>query len=147
MELLYWHWVILGMLLVLLELIIPSFTAMWFGLGAIFVGTLLWLYPDISGSAQVLIWAGVSGVLTAFWFRVFKPKHRAHMATRNEVEGEWGLIVLPASEHKPGTIRFSVPLLGEDEWPYTSQAVFEAGEQARVVDVHDNVLIVEKRNK
>ena len=146
MELLYWHWIILGILLVLFELIIPSFTAMWFGLGAVFVGSLLWLYPDISGGLQVLLWAMVSCLLTFFWFRVFKPRKRSHAVTRDQVEGEWGLVILPASEHKPGVIRFSTPLLGEDEWPYKCADALEAGEQAKVIDVQDDILIISKRS-
>ena len=146
MELLYWHWIILGILLVLFELIIPSFTAMWFGLGAVFVGSLLWLYPDISGGLQVLLWAIVSCLLTFFWFRVFKPRKRSQAVRRDQVEGEWGLVILPASEHKPGMIRFSTPLLGEDEWPYKCADALEAGEQAKVIDVQDDILIISKRS-
>jgi membrane protein implicated in regulation of membrane protease activity len=146
MELLYWHWIILGILLVLFELVIPSFTAMWFGMGAIFVGSLLWFYPDIAGGLQVLIWAIVSAALTFFWFRVFKPKTRTHNVVRNDVEGEWGLVILPASEHKPGIIRFSTPLLGEDEWPFKSEQALDAGVQAKVIDVQDNILIVTRRS-
>jgi membrane protein implicated in regulation of membrane protease activity len=146
MELLYWHWIIMGILLVLFELIIPSFTAMWFGLGAVFVGALLWCYPDMAGALQVLIWAVTSALLTFFWFRVFKPKKGGHLPSRDQVEGEWGLVILPSSEHKPGVIRFATPLLDEDEWPFRSEQTLEAGEQARVVDVKENVLIVTRRH-
>ena len=39
-ELLYWHWLVFGMLLVAAEIFIPSFTVLWFGLGALVVGLL-----------------------------------------------------------------------------------------------------------
>ena len=145
MELLYWHWIILGVLLILFELIIPSFTAMWFGLGAVFVGGFLWFYPETAGSLQVLIWAVLSAVLTWFWFRVFKPRKGTVQATQDQVEGVWGLVILPASEHKPGMIRFATPLLDQDEWPFTSEQALEAGEQAKVIDVRNNILVVSKR--
>ena len=35
MQMLYWHWLVFGILLVIAEIFIPSFTIMWFGLGAI----------------------------------------------------------------------------------------------------------------
>ncbi|MFV1873302.1 MAG: NfeD family protein [Oleiphilus sp.] len=146
MELLYWHWIILGVLLVLFELIIPSFTAMWFGLGAIIVGAILFFQPDIAGSYQVLIWAALSGALTLFWFRVFKPKAHSTLATKSAVEGEMGLVVTASSSSRPGLVRFSTPLLGEDEWPMESVDQLESGEQVKVVDVRDNILIVKKRS-
>lgn len=145
MELLYWHWIILGVILVLFELIIPSFTAMWFGLGAIIVGAILFFEPDLAGSYQVLIWAILSGLLTLFWFRVFKPKRRSHHATKNEVEGEMGLVVTPVSGSRTGLVRFSTPLLGEDEWPFRSDDALEVGQQVKVIDVEQNVLLVTKR--
>jgi len=36
-------------------------------------------------------------------------------------------------------------LLDEDEWPFTSEQPLEAGEQAKVIDVRNNVLVVSKR--
>jgi len=31
-QLLYWHWLVIGMILVVGEIFIPSFTILWFGL-------------------------------------------------------------------------------------------------------------------
>tara|TARA_R110001592_G_scaffold199014_1_gene447464 strand:- start:22 stop:462 length:441 start_codon:yes stop_codon:yes gene_type:complete len=145
MEMLYWHWIILGVLLILFELIIPSFTAMWFGLAAVVVGAILWIEPDMAGSYQVLVWAALSGVLTFFWFRVFKPNRSHHHALKEEVEGELGLVATQASGARPGIVRFSTPLLGEDEWPYRSEIALEVGQQVKVLDVENNILIITKR--
>ena len=54
MEIEYWHWLILGMLLMALEMALPSFVLLWFGAGAIVSGIVLLLVP-ISLTAQVLI--------------------------------------------------------------------------------------------
>jgi membrane protein implicated in regulation of membrane protease activity len=40
---LYWHCLVLGLLPILAELFIPSFSIFWFGLGALLVGGLLLL--------------------------------------------------------------------------------------------------------
>lgn len=39
----YWHWLAPGLLPILAELFIPSFSLFWFGLGALLVGGLLLL--------------------------------------------------------------------------------------------------------
>lgn len=146
MEMLYWHWIILGILLVLFELIIPSFTAMWFGLSAIIVGAFLWFQPELSGGVQMIFWAVLSGLMTFFWFRFFKPKKRSHHALKNEVEGELGLVASLSSSTRPGIVRFSSPLLDEDEWPFNSDDTLEIGEQVIVKDVENNILVVSKRH-
>ena len=38
LQMLYWHWLVLGVVLIVAEIFIPSFTILWFGLGALVVG-------------------------------------------------------------------------------------------------------------
>ena len=45
-QMLYWHWLVFGMILMLLELVVPSFTIFWFGLGGLVVGVLLLVSGD-----------------------------------------------------------------------------------------------------
>ena len=37
-EVLYWYWMVLGLILIVAEIFIPSFTILWFGIGAMLVG-------------------------------------------------------------------------------------------------------------
>ena len=53
LHMLYWHWLVLGVVLVVAEIFIPSFTILWFGLGALVVGVVA-LLVDIPFSLQVL---------------------------------------------------------------------------------------------
>ena len=43
----WWHWVVLGMCLSIAELAIPAFFIIWFGIGAIIIGLLLLVAPDL----------------------------------------------------------------------------------------------------
>jgi hypothetical protein len=59
MELVWWHWMILGLGLGLVELVVPAFFVIWFGLGALLVGVCLaggaghWIhYPDTAYGRQ-----------------------------------------------------------------------------------------------
>jgi len=38
MTIVWWHWLVLGFCLIGMELLVPSFTIIWFGLGAVVVG-------------------------------------------------------------------------------------------------------------
>ncbi len=55
MQVEWWYWIIAGICLVGLELIVPSFTIIWFGLGALVVGIAQAPLARISRG-----WAGVS---------------------------------------------------------------------------------------
>ena len=55
-ELAYWHWLVLGIALVVVEIFIPSFTVFWFGLGAVVVGIILAIFPGMALSGQLAVW-------------------------------------------------------------------------------------------
>jgi hypothetical protein len=57
-----WSWWVLGLILLGLELFVPGFVLVWFGVAAILVG-LLALIVDWPVQTLALIWAGVSIVL------------------------------------------------------------------------------------
>ena len=72
-KILYWHWIAFGMVLMGLELIMPSFTIFWFALGAILVGLLLLIGIEPAFSVQILIWTIASVLFTFAWFKWIKP--------------------------------------------------------------------------
>ncbi len=143
----YWHWIVLGVVLVLLEIALPSFTAIWFGAGAILVGLLVWLMPSLSLTAQVIIWAIASGVLTWAWFKFIKPlavdRTKAGLS-RESLIGEVGQVLSMPTEERRGTLRFPAPLLGSDEWMFISSDALAIGDRVRVIDLSGNSLIVAK---
>jgi len=74
MEIFWWHWLAGGLFLIGMELFIPSFTIIWFGLGAVLVGIIVSLFPSFPFTAQILTWTIVSALLTFAWFRFFNPR-------------------------------------------------------------------------
>lgn len=142
-----WQWLILGIALCVVEAFIPSFTVLWFGLGALVVAALTFLWSDISLSTQIGVWALLTTVLAVAWFRYFKPRMLDRTKaglSREAAVGQVGMVVIAATEHVRGTVRFSVPLLGAEEWPYICEGVIAAGDRCRVIDVLGNSLLVEK---
>ena len=72
MQLLWWHWMVFGVVLVLLELAVPSFFLVWFGVGAIIVGIALAMLPSLSFSWQILTWIACSVVFVVLWITIAK---------------------------------------------------------------------------
>lgn len=148
-KILYWYWLVLGMLLIIAEIFIPSFTIFWFGLGALIVALMLWLLPDTSFSWQLFVWAIASIVFTFLWFKFFKPlmtdRTKAGIS-REAVLGESGQVIKIPQDDRRGIVRFATPLLGDDEWPFICRQEVAAGDRVIVRDVSGNTLIVEKRD-
>ena len=147
-KILYWYWLVLGMLLIIAEIFIPSFTVFWFGLGAIIVALILWLLPDMALSWQLFIWAIASILFTFLWFKFFKPlmtdRTQAGIS-REAAMGESGQVIRIPAEGRRGIVRFATPLLGADEWPFMCEQEVAAGDRVFVKDISGNTLLVEKR--
>jgi membrane protein implicated in regulation of membrane protease activity len=140
----WWHWVVLGLCLSLAELAIPSFFIIWFGIGAICVGMLLLLMPDLALSAQLLIWAIASCILVVVWFRYLRPRTRTSVGTSAaSVAGEIGILVNDLPPQARGQVRFQKPILGADTWECYAEQHLKAGDRVRVVVVEGNFIKVE----
>lgn len=146
MELVYWHWIVLGIGLVIAEIVIPSFTALWFGIGAALVGVVLVVFPDMSLTLQVVLWAAFSGALTTIWYKVLKPsRDRISLPSLSEIEGELGVVLARPAGSRPGKVRFSTPIQKYDEWEFVSDDDIEIGDAVVVIGVNDNVLKMAKQ--
>ena len=146
MQLLWWHWMVFGFVLVVAELAIPSFFLIWFGVGAIIVGIALAALPALSFPWQILVWLAVSVAFVLLWFKIFKPgfhKTRSGMA-KGAAIGEVGLVTRDIRPHVTGEVRFQKPLLGADLWESIADEEFRVGERVRVLDVEGNTLKVGK---
>lgn len=143
----WWYWIILGFCLIILELVIPSFTIIWFGLGALAVGVMAYLFPSFPVASQVLLWSVASVAFTVMWFRYLKPKgDRTHAGMSKEgIIGETGIIIKGTSDsYGRGTIRFRISVLGADEWTCYSDEALKVGDSVRVVDIEGQILKVIK---
>ena len=64
----FWHWLALGGILGVLEILAPGFVLIWLGLAAIMVGLVLLAWQDMAFSYQLLAYAGFSILTVLIWF-------------------------------------------------------------------------------
>ena len=143
----YWHWIVFGIGLMLSEIFIGSFFIVWFGAAAIVVGLLLLPLPNMSGTAQLILWAISSASFALAWFKLIKPlnidKTKAGLS-KEALLGEVGQVLQVPSGDKRGKVRFPAPVLGSDEWLIISHEAVSIGDRVSVVDLSGNALIVRK---
>ena len=145
-EILWWHWIVLGIVLMLAELAVPAFFLVWFGLGAVIVGAIVFLFPGLPLAWQVILWTGSSIAFVWLWFRIFKPgmhKTRSGMS-KGALIGEIGLVIRDIRPFDKGQIRFQKPILGSEIWESIADEEIKVGERIKVMDVEGNILKVGK---
>ncbi|OAV19981.1 putative activity regulator of membrane protease YbbK [Moraxella catarrhalis] len=141
-----WHWAVIGMLLMIGELFIPSFAMLWFGVAALMTALLLWAVP-MGLLSQVVIWLGLSIVVCILWFRLIQPRIKTRTKAGfggSVIVGEIGMIVSPVLTNGLGVVRFSVPKVGAAEWACRTLdgRPIEVGTRVIVTAVMGNELIV-----
>ena len=140
-----WHWLVLGFLLILVEMFLPTFASLWFGAAAIIVAAVAWLLP-ISLLWQVLLWLTLSVIFMFAWVKYIKPlstdRTKAGLGG-SVIIGETGMIVVKPQADTLGVVRFSVPIVGADEWFCRSDDDrIDIGDRVVVTDIMGNELIV-----
>ena len=141
-----WHWFVLGVVLILSELILPAFAALWFGVGAILVGVLYWLFPSMSSILQIIVWIIFSVLCAIAWFKYIKPlstdKTKAGLS-REATIGQVGMVIQTNLAREHIKVRFPMPVLGADEWDCRALTTVQVGDRVRVIDILGNELVVQ----
>jgi membrane protein implicated in regulation of membrane protease activity len=71
--LVFWHWFVLGVALLIAEILLPTgFFLLWIGAAAILVGALAWLLPALAWEIQAVLFGVLSIVSFVVWRR-FSP--------------------------------------------------------------------------
>jgi membrane protein implicated in regulation of membrane protease activity len=70
----YWHWWVLGVALVILEVFSPGAFFLWMGISAGVVGLVVMAVPEISWEYQIFLFAGFSVASIVAW-RLFQKSH------------------------------------------------------------------------
>ncbi len=68
----YWHWWVLGVVLIILEIISPAVFFLWMGISAGVVGVLVLLFPSMGWELQMLLFAVFSVASIVFWRNYLK---------------------------------------------------------------------------
>jgi hypothetical protein len=65
--------------------------------------------------------------------------------SREAILGEIGHVIVSPHNGKRGRLRFSMPILGADEWDIICEQDIKLGDRVVVVDISGNTLVVNKK--
>lgn len=131
---LYWHWLIIGLAFLVLEIFAPGAILMWFGFAGIMIGGLVWLFPDLPAGFQIIIFS-VFSLLSIFLWRVYRPRSTEPASPDPELNNRLNAYIGHRYTLKQpinsGRGRLQV---GDATWVITGPDL-EAGEQVEIVAV------------
>lgn len=67
----FWHWWIFAVALIIIEILAPSFFALWMGIAAFFTGLVLLLIHDLGWEYQLMLFAVLSVFSIVLWRRYY----------------------------------------------------------------------------
>ena len=136
-------WLLVGVLLFILELMLPGFVLFFFGLGAWITAITSWLWPiELSGQLAIFIASSLVSLLA-----LRGVIRRVFLGTRNDAgddtplarEGEVAEVLVTIAPPAEGKIRYS-----GSSWRATALERIEAGEMAAIVRQDGLVMRVRK---
>lgn len=138
----FWHWWVLAVVLIVLEMFAPSTVLLWPGIAAAIVGIVLLVSPELGWQVQVLVFAVLSVVSLGVWLGVLRSRfvHSAESKLNRRgaeyIDREYVLadpIVAGAGSLNIDDTKWRIA--GED---------LDAGSRVRVVEMDGSVLKVER---
>jgi len=138
----HWAWWVLGMVLVVLEVFMPSAVFLWLGIAAGVVGGVVFFMPDLSWENQILIFAllSIASVVVGRRYFQWRPIATDHPLLNRRGEQYVGRTAALERqiEHGKGSVR-----LDDTIWTVTGVDL-PAGTNVKIVGVDGTVLLVER---
>ena len=140
-DIVYWHWLIIAVALIILEILIPGAYFLWMGISAVVVGGAMFVFPQMPILVQILIYAVLS-VITVVMYKSYRKK--------NPVITDEPALNRRAEQYVGQSFTLKEPIVNgegkikvdDSTWKITGTDI-DAGETVRVIAVEGSTLIVE----
>jgi inner membrane protein len=140
--LLFWHWWLLGLVLVVVEMVAPGFFLLWIGLAAGVTGLILFIAPGLGWEVQFVLF-GVLALASVTGARYY--------VRRNPIGTDDATLNRRGSQYIGHTFNLDEAIVNGvgklkvgDGWWRAQGPDLPAGERVTVVGVDGNMLKVEK---
>jgi len=142
-ELLWWHWIAFGILLVTTEIFIGTFVMLGLGVAALLVGATDMLFK-LSVELELTLWLLLSLASIALWFKYLRTPIVDSSGQSNYTLDTLGVITKEIPHNGRGEVRFDTPVLGNTVWFATSKEPLEEGRRVSIVEVKGQLIEVQK---
>ncbi len=139
---LWWHWVVLGLVFVGLETVTLTFLMLGIGVAAILTGLIAYAL-NLSFSTELLIWSVSSILFVVGWWRFIRQRTVTQSGQPHYRVDTKGTVVEGIEPPARGRVLFDIPVLGNREWPAFADEPLEMGTKVHIVDVSGQLIKVQ----
>jgi len=139
---LWWHWIVFGIVLLIVEMSTGTFFMLGLGVAAILVGIIDTLLGT-SFTVELSIWMLLSILAIITWFKWFKEPPVTDSGQSNYRLDTLGTVLEEIHPHARGKVTFDTPVLGNTSWHATSKVDLEKNTRVKIVEVNGQLIEVE----
>ena len=129
----HWWWFIAGVAMILAEFSVPGLYICFFGVGALFTGVVVWIFPHLPFAVEVLLFSVLSVLFLLGCRRLMPDVFRGSMKVdpsdieNDDVMGAEVVVVEAIAPGKPGKVEFRGSV-----WTASADRVLTVGERAKI---------------
>jgi len=142
-DLLWWHWIILGIFLLTLEIFTGTFMLLGFGLSAMIVG-ILDNFLEINIITELILWIIFSILSLILWFKYFKEPLKEYSGQSNYSLNIEGIVTKEIKKNQRGEVTFDAPVLGNTVWTTTSKETLTLENRVKIIKIKGQLIEVAK---
>jgi hypothetical protein len=139
---LWWHWIVLGMILLILEMNTGTFLMLGLGVSAMVVGVIDILF-ETSFTVEIFLWMLLSSLSIWAWFKWFKTPAVTQSGQSNYKLDTLGTVMEEIFPHARGKVTFDRPVLGNTSWHSTATIHIPQNTRVQIVQVNGQLIEVE----
>ena len=138
----WWHWVVVGLILLIVELNTGTFLFFGLGVAAMAVGVIdaVWEVPFLY---QILLWAAGSVLAVFIWTKWYKSSAASTAGQSNDGWDAEGVVTTEITSSRRGKVMFDLPVLGDTVWDAAASETIPLGRRVRIGDVRGQIIQVE----
>ena len=139
-DIIYWHWLILAVALIILEILMPGAYFLWMGVSAAAVGSAMFIFPEMPFLTQIVIFAVLS-IITVLIYKTHQKK--------NPVVTDEPALNRRSEQYLGRTFTLTEPIVNgigkitvdDSTWKISGENM-QAGASVRVVAIEGATLVV-----
>jgi len=139
----WWHWVILGIVVMVFEMVTFTFIFLAFGLSFIFVGIMDFFW-NTNINTELIVWITLSTTIIFSWYKFFRTKLLTNAGQSNNMLDTMGRVEEEIKAYERGKVVFDIPVLGSKRWSASAKATISKGTRIKILEVKGQLLIVEE---
>ena len=139
----WWHWIVAGLVLLIIEMNVGTFIFLGLGLAAVIVGVAD-LFMDLAFTTEIVLWTILSILALIAWKLWFKEQTISNIGQSNHSFDTQGTVTQEIPAHKRGKVLFDTPVLGNSSWHATAEEAIPKDTRVKITEVNGQIIEVTK---